>query len=85
MTQAMAEGTRSEGAEVDSKSVPETAPDAAVNDAHFKTDQAAPVEEVEDLPNYDAIIFGAPTRYSRVPSQMATFLDQTAGSERAVR
>ena len=79
MAQAIAEGARSEGADVDIKRVPETAPDALVKEAHFKVDQAAPVAEVEDLPNYDAIVFGAPTRYGRLPSQMAAFLDQTGG------
>jgi NAD(P)H dehydrogenase (quinone) len=45
--------------------------------AHFKTDQAAPVATVAELEQYDAIIVGAPTRYGRMPSQMAAFLDQT--------
>lgn len=77
MAQAIAEGARQEGATVDIKRVPETAPDDVVAAAHFKTDQAAPVAEVEDLPNYDAIIVGAPTRYGRMPSQMAAFMDRT--------
>jgi NAD(P)H dehydrogenase (quinone) len=42
----------------------------------FKLDQAASVAKVEELENYDAIIVGAPTRFGRIPSQMAAFLDQ---------
>ena len=77
MAEAIAEGARSEGASVDIKRVPETAPDEVVASAHFKTDQGAPVAEVEDLANYDAIILGAPTRYGRMPAQMAAFMDRT--------
>lgn len=79
MAQAIAEGARSQGAHVDVKRVPETAPDDVVQTAHFKTDQSAPIAQVNDLVNYDAIILGAPTRYGRIPSQMAAFLDQTGG------
>ena len=77
MAQAIAEGAEREGATVDIKRVPETAPDDVVQSAHFKTDQPAPIAEVEDLPDYDAIIIGAPTRYGRMPAQMAAFMDRT--------
>lgn len=79
MAGAMAEGARSAGAEVDVKRVPETAPEEVAKSAHFKLDQAAPVAKVDDLANYDAIIVGAPTRFGRMPSQMAAFLDQAGG------
>jgi NAD(P)H dehydrogenase (quinone) len=46
---------------------------------HFKLDQAAPVATPEELADYDAIVIGTPTRYGRVSSQMASFLDQTGG------
>lgn len=77
MAEAIAGGARSEGAAVDVKRVPETAPEDVVTSAHFKTDQAAPIADVEDLASYDAIILGAPTRYGRMPAQMAAFLDRT--------
>lgn len=77
MAHAIAEGAEQEGATVDIKRVPETAPDDVVQAAHFKTDQPAPIAEVEDLPDYDAIIIGAPTRYGRMPAQMAAFMDRT--------
>ena len=80
MADAMAEGARNGGAEVDIRRVPETAPDEVVKAAHFKTDTAHPVIEGPDaLEAYDAIIVGAPTRYGRMPSQMAAFWDTTGG------
>lgn len=79
MAQAMAEGARAGGATVDVKRVPETVPSEVARSAHFKLDQAAPVATVAELVDYDAIIVGAPTRFGRMPAQMAAFLDQ-AGS-----
>ncbi|MEN9473721.1 MAG: hypothetical protein RIS48_441 [Pseudomonadota bacterium] len=79
MAQAVAEGARATGAQVDVKRVPETVPAEIAKSAHFKLDQAAPVATVAELEGYDAIIVGAPTRYGRMPSQLAAFLDQTGG------
>lgn len=79
MAQAVAEGARSAGATVDVKRVPETVPQEIAQSAHFKLYQAAPIATVAELVNYDAIIVGAPTRYGRMPGQMAAFLDQTGG------
>ena len=79
MAQAMAEGARSAGATVDVKRVPETVPEEIARNAHFKLDQAAPVATIAELVNYDAIIVGCPTRFGRMPSQMAAFLDQAGG------
>mgnify|MGYP001292911732 FL=1 len=79
MAQAVAEGARAGGAQVDVKRVPETAPEAVAKAAHFKLDQAAPVARVDELADYDAIVIGAPTRFGRMPSQMAAFLDQAGG------
>jgi NAD(P)H dehydrogenase (quinone) len=79
MAGAVAEGARSTGATVDIKRVPETAPLDVAKAAHFKLDQAAPIAVIDDLPNYDAIIIGTCTRFGRVSSQMASFLDQGGG------
>jgi NAD(P)H dehydrogenase (quinone) len=79
MAQAIAEGARSAGATVDVKRVPETLPADAAKASHFKLEQQAPVANIEDLANYDAIIVGTPTRFGRVASQMASFLDQGGG------
>ena len=79
MANAVAEGARSTGATVDVKRVLETVPLEVAKAAHFKVDQAARVATVAELEQYDAIIVGAPTRFGRMPSQMASFLDQAGG------
>ncbi len=80
MADAVAEGVRGTGATVDIRRVAETAPPEVVAQAHFKTDTSHPVIESADaLAGYDAIIVGAPTRFGRMPSQMASFWDTTGG------
>ena len=79
MANAVAEGARAAGATVDVKRVPETVPEAVAKASHFKLDQAAPIATIADLENYDAIIVGAGTRFGRMNSQMASFLDQAGG------
>jgi len=77
MAQAVAEGARSGGAEVVIKRVPELVSEEVAKASHFKVDQAAPIATVEELPDYDAIIFGVPTRFGNMAAQMKNFLDQT--------
>ncbi|MFV0644811.1 MAG: NAD(P)H:quinone oxidoreductase [Sphingomonadaceae bacterium] len=79
MAKAVAEGARSAGAEVDIKRVPETVPDEIAKGAGYRLDQESPVAKVADLANYDAIIVGTGTRFGRISSQMAAFLDQAGG------
>jgi len=79
MAEAVAEGAREAGADVDIKRVPELVPSEVAAKAHYKLDQKAPVAQVEDLANYDAIIVGTGTRFGRMTSQMANFLDQAGG------
>ncbi|MFN3931291.1 MAG: NAD(P)H:quinone oxidoreductase [Brevundimonas sp.] len=80
MAEAVAEGARSvEGAVVDIKRVPELVPDELARKSGYKLEQAAPIAEVDQLADYDAIIVGAGTRYGTAASQMRNFLDQTGG------
>ncbi|ANY81603.1 NAD(P)H:quinone oxidoreductase, type IV [Microvirga ossetica] len=79
MAYAAAEGAREAGAEVVVKRVPELVPTEIAQAAHYKTDQKAPIATVEELPEYDAIIIGTPTRYGTMTAQMKNFLDQTGG------
>lgn len=80
MANAVAEGAGSvAGTEVVVKRVAEIVPEAVAKASHFKLDQAAPIATVDELPEYDAIIFGVPTRFGRMSAQMANFLDQTGG------
>ena len=72
---AIADGARSAGAMVDIRRVPETAPNAR-HGAHFNPVHDDPVAVIEDLANYDAIIVGSPTRFGRLASPVAGFLEQ---------
>lgn len=80
MAEAIAEGARSvPGVEVTVKRVPETMPEEVARKAGAKLDQAAPVAEPKELADYDAILFGTPTRFGNMTAQMRNFLDQTGG------
>ena len=79
MATAVAAGAREAGASVDVRRVPELVPEEVARSSYFKMDQAAPIAKVDDLASYDAIIVGAPTRFGRLASQMANFLDQAGG------
>jgi NAD(P)H dehydrogenase (quinone) len=79
MAEAISAGAREAGASVDIRRVPELVPEAVAKSSHFKLDQAAPVAQIAELPAYDAIIIGTGTRFGRVSSQMANFLDQAGG------
>ena len=79
MASAVAQGARETGADVVIKRVPELVPDEIAQKSHFKLDQSAPIASVEELPDYDAIIIGVPTRFGNMPAQMKNFLDQTGG------
>ncbi|MDA8049648.1 MAG: NAD(P)H:quinone oxidoreductase [Rhodospirillales bacterium] len=78
MAEAVAEGARSvAGAAVTVKRVPETMPGETLAAIHAKTEQAAPLAVPAELAEYDAIVFGTPTRFGNMCGQMRNFLDQT--------
>lgn len=78
MAKAVAEGAGSvDGVEVTLKRVPETMPEDVARNAGVVLDQDAPIAEPSELADYDAIIFGTPTRFGNMAAQMRTFLDQT--------
>jgi NAD(P)H dehydrogenase (quinone) len=79
MAEAVAEGVREAGAEVDIKRVPELVPEEIARKSFYKLDQKAPVATIDELANYDAIVVGTGTRFGRMTSQMANFLDQAGG------
>src|SRR6516162_4330400 len=80
MAEAIAEGARTvAGSEVTIKRVPELMPEDVARKAGMKLDQKAPIASVDELPSYDAIIFGTPTRFGNMTAQMRNFLDQTGG------
>ncbi|HET6223640.1 MAG TPA: NAD(P)H:quinone oxidoreductase [Dongiaceae bacterium] len=80
MAEAVAEGARAvAGTEVTIKRVPELVPDDAARKAGLKVDQKAPIAKPDELADYDAVIFGTPTRFGNMAAQMRNFLDQTGG------
>jgi NAD(P)H dehydrogenase (quinone) len=79
MAQAVAEGVREAGAEAVIKRVPELVPEEIARQAHYKLDQAAPVATIDELADYDAVIFGTGTRFGNMTAQMKNFLDQAGG------
>jgi NAD(P)H dehydrogenase (quinone) len=80
MAKAIAEGARDvAGAQVTVKRVPELVPEEVAEQAGFKQDQAADIATPDELADYDAIVFGTPTRFGNMASQMRNFLDQTGG------
>lgn len=80
MAKAVAEGASSvEDTEVAVKRVPDLVPEEIARKSGAKLDQAAPIATVDELADYDAIIFGTPTRFGNMCAQMRNFLDQTGG------
>jgi NAD(P)H dehydrogenase (quinone) len=80
MAAAVAEGAASvPGTEVVVKRVPELVTDEVAKGAGMKLDQSAPIATPDELADYDAIIFGTPTRFGNMAAQMRNFLDQTGG------
>jgi NAD(P)H dehydrogenase (quinone) len=79
MAYAVAEGAREAGAEVTVKRVPELVPEQVAQQFHYKLDQEAPIASPSELADYDAIVFGTPTRYGTMTAQMKNFIDQTGG------
>ncbi len=79
MADAVAEGARSAGADVAVKRVPELVPTEVARQSGYRLDQPAPLATPAELADYDAIIFGAGTRFGTMAAQMRNFLDQTGG------
>ncbi len=80
LAEAIAEGAGEvDGAEVTVKRVPELVPEEVARKSGMKLDQQAPIAEPSELAHYDAIVFGTPTRFGNMASQMRNFLDQTGG------
>lgn len=80
LAEAVAEGARSvPGVEVTLKRVAETMPEDIARNAGAKLDQPAALASPQELADYDAILFGTPTRFGNMAGQMRTFLDQTGG------
>jgi NAD(P)H dehydrogenase (quinone) len=79
MAQAVAEGVREVGAEATLRRVPELVPEEVARNLGYLPDQQVPVATVPELADHDAIVFGTPTRFGNMASQMKNFLDQAGG------
>jgi NAD(P)H dehydrogenase (quinone) len=78
MANAVADGAREvDGVEVTLKRVPDIIPEDKLQQIGAKVDQTAEIASPQELANYDAIIFGSPTRFGNMTAQMRNFLDQT--------
>ncbi|WP_404436300.1 NAD(P)H:quinone oxidoreductase [Stutzerimonas chloritidismutans] len=79
LAQAVAEGVRRAGALTVVKRVPELVPESVAEKAGYKLNQPAHIATVAELPEYDAIVIGTPTRFGNMASQVKNFLDQCGG------
>jgi NAD(P)H dehydrogenase (quinone) len=80
MAHAIAEGARAvAGVDVTVKRVPDLLPEDVAKQHGAKLDQPAPIASPKELGDYDAIIFGTPTRFGNMAAQMRNFFDQTGG------
>lgn len=79
LAHAVAEGARQAGGAVDVKRVPELVPVEVAREAGYKLSQSTSVATVSELPDYDAIVIGTPTRFGNMAAQMKNFLDQCGG------
>lgn len=79
MAHEVARGARAAGAQVAVKRVPELVPQDVARAAGYRLDQPAEVARVEELADYDAIVFGTPTRFGTMAAQMKNFIDRAGG------
>lgn len=83
LAKSIAEGAKAvEDADVTIKQVPELIPDSVINnDPRIKEakeqQKDIPIASPQEIADYDAIIWGSPTRYGNVCSQVRNFIDQT--------
>lgn len=79
LAHAVADGVRQAGALAQVKRVPELVPEHVARKAGYRSLQPADVASVAELPEYDAIVIGTPTRFGNMAAQMKNFLDQCGG------
>jgi NAD(P)H dehydrogenase (quinone) len=85
LAQSIVEGAEKAGAEVRLRKVAELAPDEAIASnagwaSHVAETQDVPVATAEDILWADAVVFGSPTRFGNIASQLKQFLDTLGGA-----
>jgi NAD(P)H dehydrogenase (quinone) len=79
LAEAEKKGIEAAGGQADIYQIPETLPEDVLAKMHAPPKSAHPVASHETLLNYDAVLFGIPTRYGNFPAQWKAFWDRTGG------
>ncbi|ONH69047.1 Flavoprotein-like protein YCP4 [Cyberlindnera fabianii] len=80
LAKAIQQGVVSQGGSADIFQIPETLTDEVLALIHAPAKPAdIPIATLETLKEYDAFLFGFPTRYGTLPSQFSSFWDSTGG------
>ncbi|EGV64212.1 flavodoxin-like fold protein [Yamadazyma tenuis] len=77
--QEVQKGVQSAGGSADLYQIKETLPEEVLKAMHAPPKSDVPLASVDTLKEYDAFLFGIPTRYGNVPAQWKAFWDQTGG------
>ncbi|KAJ3881277.1 1,4-benzoquinone reductase [Lentinula edodes] len=79
MAEAVKTGVENAGGSVKIFQIPETLPQEILDKMHAPEKPNYPVINVDQLTEFDAFLFGIPTRYGNFPAQWKTFWDATGG------
>ncbi|KAI5366135.1 Putative flavoprotein WrbA [Septoria linicola] len=80
LAEAEAEGIKAAGGQVDIYQIPETLSEEVLGKMHAPPKGDHPtIDSPKTLEQYDAFLFGIPTRYGNFPAQWKTFWDSTGG------
>ncbi|KAF2164495.1 benzoquinone reductase [Zasmidium cellare ATCC 36951] len=80
LADAEAAGIKEAGGSVDVFQIQETLPEEVLGKMHAPPkDTSIPIADPKTLEQYDAFLFGIPTRYGTFPAQWKTFWDSTGG------
>jgi len=81
LAKAEAEGIKAAGGTADLYRIEETLPDEVLSKMYApkKSDDIPTLTDPKTLEQYDAFLFGIPTRYGNFPAQWRAFWDKTGG------
>ncbi|CUM64258.1 uncharacterized protein PRCAT00001855001 [Priceomyces carsonii] len=79
MAENVKKGVEEAGGEAVIYQVPETLSDEVLQKMHAPPKPDYPIASPETLVEYDAFLFGIPTRYGNFPAQFKAFWDSTGG------
>lgn len=79
LAEAEKRGIEAAGGKATIFQIPETLSSEVLTKMHAPAKPDYPVITVDQLPKYNAFLFGIPTRYGNFPGQWKAFIDQTGG------